>query len=332
MIRFRQMWLCRSRSFARCLLDFAAIGMVFSVVLITGRAKAAGDDPAEKKIPPPVDIDLKTNDGLQLKATYYGSNAGKNAVPIIMLHGWKGTRADFAGLALDMQARGCAVIVPDLRGHGKSTQIDRNGESFTIDQATLRKSDIEAMVTQDMEALNTFLMDRNNAGELNIEKLCVVGNEMGATVAINWSLYDWHWQQLPTVKQGQDVKALVLISPVMNFRGLGIAEALSRPLLRTELSVLIISGDKGKAMEDAKRINTILSAARPKPPADPKEVADRQDLFLSVIRGASLQGPNILNDKTILPQLALVVGQFVEWRLINKKFPWTDRPSALGSK
>ena len=40
-------------------------------------------------------------------------------------------------------------------------------------------------------------------------------------------------------------------------------------------------------------------------------------------------GPNILNDKTILAQLDLVVSQFVEWRLMNKKFPWTNRKPAL---
>jgi pimeloyl-ACP methyl ester carboxylesterase len=293
-------------------------------------ARAADDETGEKKIPPPADIDLETSDGLQMQATYYGSNAGKNAVPIIMLHGWKGSRADFAGLALSMQAKGCAVIVPDLRGHGRSTLIKRGGDVITIDQATMRKGDIEAMVTQDLEAVKTFLMDRNNAGELNVEKLCVIGNEMGATVAVNWAIYDWHWQQLPTVKQGQDVKALVLISPPLNFRGINIIPAVNTPLLRTDLSVLILAGEKNShAMNDAKQINTIIATARPKPPTDPKEIEDRQDLFFSKVKGASLLGPNILNDKTILSQLDLVVGQFVEWRLTNKKFPWTNRKPAL---
>jgi pimeloyl-ACP methyl ester carboxylesterase len=266
-----------------------------------------------------------------MQATYYGSNQGKNAVPIIMLHGWKGSRADFAGLAFEMQARGCAVIVPDLRGHGKSTQIKQGSDLVTIDQTNLRKADIELMVTQDLEAIKTFLLDRNNAGELNIEKLCVVGNEMGAVVAVKWAAYDWHWPQLPSVKQGQDVKALVLISPTMNFQGVGITDAINQPAVKTGLSVLILVGDKNsKAMDEAKRIKNLITPGRPKPSSDPKEVADRQDLFLSVIKGASLQGANILNDKTILPQLTLVVSQFVEWRLIDKKFPWTDRKPALG--
>ena len=48
----------------------------------------------------------------------------------------------------------------------------------------------KAMVTCDMEAVKKFLWERNNAGELNIDKLCVVGAEMGASVAVNFALAD----------------------------------------------------------------------------------------------------------------------------------------------
>jgi pimeloyl-ACP methyl ester carboxylesterase len=329
MSRFRRGWLCGSLSFDRCVLAIATFGLMFGLVAIGSRADAA-DDPVEKKIPAPEDIELETSDGLQMQATFYGSNQGKNAVPVIMLHAWKGSRADFAGLALDLQARGCAVIVPDLRGHGKSTTIKRGTDTLTIEQPTMRRGDIEAIVTQDLEAVKTFLMERNNAGELNIEKLCVVGNEMGAMLAVNWAVYDWHWAQLPTVKQGQDVKALVLISPPMNFQGINIASSLNQPLLQTGLSVLIIAGKKNsKAMEDAKHVNSSLIKLRGKPPTDPKEAADRQDLFFDAIDGISLQGANILNDNTILAHLDAVVGQFIELRLVNKKFPWTNRKGAL---
>ncbi|HEX3999031.1 MAG TPA: alpha/beta fold hydrolase [Pirellulales bacterium] len=334
MNRFAPQWFSRHLSFDRSCLKLAAVsllaGLMVGVLGMAARAQAADDPPGEKKIPAPLDIELQTTDGLQMQATYYGSIQGKNAVPIIMLHGYKGSRADFAGLALAMQARGCAVIVPDLRGHGKSTSINRGGELVTIDPSTLRKGDFELMVTQDLEAVKSYLMERNNAGELNIEKLCVVGNDMGAMLAVKWSQYDWHWPQLPSTKQGQDVKAVVLISPPMNFHGIPINDSLGTPLLQTGLSVLIIAGEKNsKAMDEAKRIYNRLAPLRPKP-TDDREVMDKQDLFLSTVKAASLQGPNILNDKSILPQLTLVIGQFIEWRLVNKKFPWTDRKPALG--
>ncbi len=328
------------RTFPASRAAFRSIGRTVALVacfallgMMPCAAPAKADDaqkPDDNAPPAPVDIQLQTADGLQMAATYYGSKAGKEAVPIIMLHAWKGSRADFAGLALAMQARGCAVICPDLRGHGKSTQIKRGGDYANIDQASLRKGDFEAMVMQDLESVKSYLMERNNAGELNIEKLCVVGNEMGATVAIKWAQYDWHWPQLPNAKQGQDVKALVLISPQMNFHGISIADSLSQTLLESQLSILIVAGEKNSRRDEVKRIYNRISSFRPKPADDPKEVEEHQDLFLSIIKGATLQGPNILNDETILPQLTLVVGQFVEWRLTNKKIPWTDRKAPLG--
>jgi pimeloyl-ACP methyl ester carboxylesterase len=263
-----------------------------------------------------------------MQATYYGSIMGKEAVPIIMLHAFKRSRADFEGLALAMQARGHAVIVPDLRGHGKSTQITINGETRSIDQATMRRADFDAMVTKDLETVKQFLMEKNNAGELNIEKLCVVGNEMGAVLAANWAVWDWHWPVLPAVKQGQDVKALVLLSPPMNFHGISMTDAMNRPLLQTQLSIMIMYGDKNKqGTDDAKRIFTRLNSFRPK--LTEEERADRQDLFLVPLHGVALQGADILNDKSILAQLDAAIGQFIELRLVKKKFPWTNRPPAL---
>src|ERR1700685_1036936 len=137
--------------------SIAVVGLLTAALMIVaGRANAQETaKPDDDRPLPPKEVHLQTNDGLQLVATYYPSKAKKKAVPIIMLHGWKGSRGDFDDLALAMQLRGYAVIVPDLRGHGKSTQIKRGSDYITIDQSTLRKGDIEAMVTQDIEAVKS---------------------------------------------------------------------------------------------------------------------------------------------------------------------------------
>ena len=63
-----------------------------------------------------------------MKATYYPGTKDEESIPVILLHGFKGNRKDFTkedeGLAWFLQKNlGCAVIVPDLRGHGDSTKV-----------------------------------------------------------------------------------------------------------------------------------------------------------------------------------------------------------------
>ena len=235
------------------------------------------------------------------------------------------------GLASSLQQFGHAVIVPDLRGHGGSTRI-RN-ETKPIDQSLMKKADFDAMVSQDMEAVNKFLMEKNNAGELNIEKLCVVGADMGAVVAMNWAVLDWSWPPLSTGKQGKDVKALVLISPPLNFRGVSTAAALANPTIKTGLSVLIIVGAEkgaGKAHEDAQRINKLLAAVRPKPPTDAEEFRKNPpDLFFDELK-TSLQGAKILEDRKLSADVSNDIGQFIDLRLVGKRFPWAMRSDPLG--
>ena len=276
-------------------------------------------------------VPLETRDGLQMELTYYASNKGKDAVPIVMLHGWKGSSADMAALALSMQMLGHAVIVPDLRGHGKSTRI-RN-DAKPIDQALMKKADFDAMVSQDMEAVKRFLIEKNNAQELNIEKLCVVGADMGALVAMNWAVLDWSIPDLLTGKQGKDVKALVLISPPLNFRGVSTAAALASPTIKTVVSVLIIVGAEkgaGKAHDDAQRINKLLAAVRPKPPTDAEEFRKNPpDLFFDELK-TTLQGNKILEDRRLGAQVSGDIAQFIDLRLAGKRFPWSMRSDPHG--
>ena len=180
----------------------ALLGIGFGGALTITRPAIAADDEEEETFEPE-DVTLTTSDDVEIKATFYPSNIEKkkrkDAVPVIALHASKGDRGDCRALAIYLQSLGHAVITPDLRGHGESKV---NG----VDANRLRAGDIELMVNQDMEAIKRFLKKKNNQQQLNIEKLCVVGAEMGATVAINWAATDWMYEKLPTGKQGQDVK------------------------------------------------------------------------------------------------------------------------------
>ena len=96
-------------------------------VAMPAAAAPAKDQPAEsekeKKIPEPKEVELQTEDGLKLMATYYPGIRGKETIPVVLLHMWKQSRNDYKDLAPVLQAIGCAVVVPDLRGHGDSTHL-----------------------------------------------------------------------------------------------------------------------------------------------------------------------------------------------------------------
>ena len=287
-----------------------------------------GQAQEESKAPPREDVTLRTWDGVDIGATFYGSTLGKEAVPIIMLHQYKGSRADFQDLALALQQAGHAVIAPDLRGHGQSTrQVLPNGRERQLNVAQLNRGDIEAMAYAspqgggDVEVCKSFLMAKNNAGELNIDKLCVIGAEMGATVAVNWAAVDWSWPQLPNIRQGRDVKALVLLSPSWAFKGVAISPLINNRNLAPHWSWLIVAGaEEPGAFREAQQVNRSLEGFFPPPPAN--EMMEKKALFF-VPLATSLQGTKLLAAKSF--NLPADIAQFIDLRLVKKNFPWTDR-------
>ena len=150
---------------------------------------------AKKRMPPPdpEEIDLATEDGLQMKATYFPGTKGEESIPVILLHGFKGNRKDFTHeqelTAFLQEKLGCAVIVPDLRGHGDSTKI-KVGKLITKIDAKKRQPQIAAMVTEDLRAVKDYLWKKNNEKKLNLGKLTVIGVEEGAALALRYTAYD----------------------------------------------------------------------------------------------------------------------------------------------
>ncbi len=272
------------------------------------------------KIPPPENVSLETRDHVVILATYFASNKGKKAAPIIILPGWEGRRTQFGPLALALQKQGYAVIVADLRGQGGS--IRRRvvgGQDIAIKRDKMRTGDLEAMVL-DVRTVKKFLMKEHRAGKLNIDLLCVIGSELGALVAMNWAMLDGNWPDIPVYKRVRNVRALVLISPETSFKGLRNRTALASPVLRSQLSVMIIAGKKGSAYSDAKRIHGTLTRYRAPVPDDKQERLRRQDLFL-ITRSTSLQGVKLINARIGVDR---DISGFLQLRLLAKAddYPW----------
>ncbi|MEZ6102599.1 MAG: alpha/beta fold hydrolase [Pirellulaceae bacterium] len=309
------------------------VAILLSLVLPAFHALAQSDVSGEtaKKIPEPLDVSLPTKDGVRISCRFYPGTNGKKTVPIIIVHGWDETGAMYEPLALWLQKNyGHAVLVPDLRGHGESTNlVAPNGDVVELDRSRMNNADLVNMVRFDLEAVKRFLMEQNNKEELNIELLCVIGSEMGAVVGMNWVSLDWSWPPLPTFKQGQDVKAFVLISPPPSYHGMDIHAALDHPQVR-KLSAMIVVGenDSAKAVASARRIHSALSPYHLTDPKDEEEKIKNQDLFFFRL-DTSLQGSKAVNAPGLhVPER---IGYFIKWRLVDREhiFPWTLRESPL---
>ena len=187
--------------------------ILFAVWLAGSVAAAGAFGQGRYGASPPEDVELSTADNVRLKATFFPGTKGKETVPVVLLHPWKGGREDCQPLAAYLQAKGHAVLVPDLRGHGESTWKANYPQPLRA--ADVTPAALNAIVHGDMEALKLFLLQRHNHGELNVERLCVVGIEWGGWIAITWTAADWSWPTLGRgeYKQGQDVRGVVLVSP-----------------------------------------------------------------------------------------------------------------------
>src|SRR3954447_7750506 len=56
------------------------------------------------------------------------ASAGEGGRPLLLVHGFTGAKEDFTDWLPDLAARGWHAVAPDLRGHGGSSQPDREAD------------------------------------------------------------------------------------------------------------------------------------------------------------------------------------------------------------
>ena len=300
-------------------LGFVALGLVFGA----GIALAQRPDDG----PPAEDRTVTTKDMVHIHFQYFAAKdvySGKNTVPVILLHGQGGSSADMVPLARHLQKLGHSVIAPDLRGHGKSVRrLGANGAEVEIHADSMANEQYVYMANYDMEAIKKFFLELNNEGKVNIELLTIVASEMSTIVALDWTLMDWSWPTLPSIKQGQDVKALVLLSPIGKFKSISAEGVGSSPVLRKPFSILMVGGTKDK--DYCGRFYDQLVKHHPVPPA---ELAEAQQSLYYVDLKTSLQGTKLLDPSL---DVHTAIGRFLDRRLVKRAgdFPWTKRVNPL---
>lgn len=295
-------------------------------------------DEEELEIAPPERVTLKTDDGVDLDAMWYAGGVattkdkglqkidGDKVVPVIILHGWDESNREFSAIASYLQSLGHAVLVPDLRGHGRSKVMvrTRTGETEK-ERDDFTAVDLALMAKSDMIRLKRFLLEKNNAKELNIELLCVIASEESSIVAANWVLHDWSYPDLLDRKQGKDAKGLILLSPVRNFNGYHWNTTMKQPVFSglnpavfTMPMLIIVGNEDQKAYREAKTIYSRLETSRKRLHQSFKkeERREKHTLFL-VERDTELQGWKLLDPRLNLNLHTQIAG-FIDYKLAKK--------------
>lgn len=303
----------------------------------TAKPQLAELKPKPEELPPARDLTLQTkvtgnfvnSTPVNLVCTWFAGTHAKDTVPVILLHDWRSDRTQLIPLAQHLQRElGCAVLVPDLRGHGASTS--QVGSSRKLDASQFKNLEIP-LVAEDLETCKRFLKERHNAGELNLEMLTLVACGQSTAVAAGWAVADWQWPPYKGVKQGQDVKLLVLLSPVRKFETFNLGALIKTPLFSDPkfnglTTALFWDSREEESERDAAALEAVLvKGLGPAPAADAPDRWRQVRYSLKVVPDGGSAEELLSGSKGGLVQNEIT--SFIEQKLARRasQYPWLDR-------
>jgi pimeloyl-ACP methyl ester carboxylesterase len=307
-------------------------------------------------------VPVTTADGVELDGTYFPSPAaGRNAPCVMMVHkyGTDRSKVDWIGLAVKLQEAGLAVLTFDLRGHGNSTQLsnpdmfwrqpfNRNGirggtspnRKSVIDYKDFKPSYFPFLVN-DLAAARRFFELKNDAGEVNVHSLTILGAQEGAGLGFLFTAAEYNriYRVGVTALQsngtsynaGEDIAAGVWLSLTMrpatpsgggpNYHFNMVNWIRSHPLMRDRTPMCFIFGVQDRASKnDSETVFKMMSGTGSRPEQKLNE--------LKPIPGTNLAGPALLGQPALnVPELVFKYCQKV---LADRKaIPWTEvKPEA----
>ena len=295
-----------------------------------GEAKKGEGKDEEIEIPPPEILTLQS-DGINIMAALFKSpNAedpklAKVIVPVILLHDWGGSMNDLGPLAQYLQSVGHTVIVPDLRGHGRSVTMENSPQE--LDYRDFNRAQI-ATVTRDIEQCKRKLISFNNEGKLNISMLSVLAVGDMCPMATEWTLKDWSYQNAGSIKQGKDVQSLILVSPPRKFQQSSMSKLVKHPLLSggsgVEIPTLVIYGENGNSAKDSNSIYKLMAKKRPPSNASSQDVRWAQQSLFELVMPTNGDGAELLRPN---PRLFRFIGMFNFYKISQNadEIPWASR-------
>jgi pimeloyl-ACP methyl ester carboxylesterase len=164
---------------------------------------AATENEAGSTVAPEA-VTFATSDGWEIYATYWNAGEGKPAA--LLLHMLPADRRSYDDFGSRLAAAGFNVLALDSRGHGES--LKHNGK---VERYTDFGDDEHRSSVADVAAAKTFLAGKG----ADTSRTVIVGASIGANFALNHAASD------------ADVRAVVLLSPGLNYHGVMTADAMS---------------------------------------------------------------------------------------------------------
>jgi hypothetical protein len=180
------------------------------------------------------------------------------------------------------------------------------------------------MVTYDLGAVKQFLLQENQRRHLNMGKTGMIGAEFGANLAIQFSAADWlepPFSDAPLgyeTRRGQDVRALVLLSPQVHPAGMPTVPALQ--LLKSRdwgiAFLMCVGGRDPEAL--AADLRLFHTLGRP--------IQNRNRIYFENLQTRA-EGISLLEERLRTQQYVLA---FLERHLLALPGKWEDRASRIG--
>jgi hypothetical protein len=179
------------------------------------------------------------------------------------------------------------------------------------------------MARRDLPAVKVFLREEHEARRLNVAKLAIIASDMSVPVATDYAERDWRLRPHPDgpgggpgTPKGQEVKAMILLSPVSSLGQVSTTRSLNflrNPAFRIAFMVVVGTRDS-MDRNQARDTFRVVSGARGS--------GDRTEL---VQKNSNARGTDLLGNPALATEVDIV--RFLEEHLKELDIPWETRIS-----
>lgn len=302
-----------------------------------GQLSVAQDKTAPKKGESKM---LTTKDGWNLAITYYQSTREKDAAVVVLVPGKNDNQAMWAAFAADLnKVHDFAVITVDLRKQPKGKTTPPMNAVAAAKNPMVSKFDVEAMIALDLEQVKRFIYEEHQEKKLNMRRLALVGSDTSTAIVLQYAGYDWSklpHDDAPTLAartpKGQDVQAVVLLSPVDQLTGINLAPVLPQLKLAGVACMQVYGTKNKKDVEVADKFYQALGGLKDKPKDDKEKEKAAKQLLLpidnAVTKGIELLTKPVVVGNQQVP-VSTLIGGFLAKNIKEVEIEWRDRKSKL---